>query len=92
MPPGTRAARLRARTSSSSASPAIILVGLAGGYLIYRRSGAALPAPATTLEPGERIPLRMTGMVRTPTGLEHLREAPGDLVRFVLGRQVAQPG
>ena len=71
---------------------AIILAGLAGGYLIYRRSGAALPAPARTLEPGDRLPLRVTGMVRTPTGLEHLREAPGDLVRFGLGRRVAQPG
>jgi hypothetical protein len=71
---------------------AIILAGLAGGYLIYRRSGAALPAPARTLAPGDRLPLRVTGMVRTPTGLEHLREAPGDLVRFALGRRIPQPG
>jgi hypothetical protein len=66
----------------------IILVGLAGGYLIYRRSDRGLPAPATTVAPGERIGLRISGEVRTPTGREHVREAPGELVRFVLGRRV----
>ena len=65
-----------------------ILVGLAGGYLIYRRSAAALPAPVTTQGPGERLPLRITGVLRTPTGREHVREVPGELVRFVLGRPV----
>jgi hypothetical protein len=70
----------------------IIIVGLAGGYLIYRRGGSGLPIPATTLEPGERLPLRISGLVRTPTGLEHVREAPGALVRFVLGRPVLAVG
>jgi hypothetical protein len=69
----------------------IILAGLAGGYLIYRRAGAALPAPMRSLEAGDRLPLRLTGIVRTSTGLEHLREAPADLVRFALGRRVPQP-
>ena len=45
-----------------------ILVGLAGGYLIYRRADRSLPLPASSLGPGERIPLRITGIVRTPTG------------------------
>jgi hypothetical protein len=40
------------------------------------------------MAPGERLPLRISGLVRTPTGLEHVREAPGELVRFVLGRPV----
>lgn len=71
---------------------AVILVGLAGGYLIYRRSDARLPSPATTLLSGERIPLRITGVVRTPTGLQHVREAPGELIRFVLGRPVMTSG
>ncbi|HEX6867324.1 MAG TPA: hypothetical protein VF119_00900 [Candidatus Limnocylindrales bacterium] len=66
----------------------IILVGLAGGYLIYRRSAMSLPVPSTTLGPGDRIPVRISGLVRTPAGLGHVREAPGDLIRFVLGRQV----
>ena len=61
----------------------IIMVGLAGGYLIYRRGDDRLPTPATTLAPGERLALRISGLVRTPTGLEHVREAPGALVRFV---------
>ena len=66
----------------------VILVGWAGGYLIYRRSDRGLPLPATSLGAGERIPLRITGVLRTPTGLEHVREAPGALIRFVLGRPV----
>jgi hypothetical protein len=66
----------------------VILVGWAGGYLIYRRSDLGLPVPATSLGAGERIPLRITGVLRTPTGLEHVREAPGALIRFVLGRPV----
>jgi hypothetical protein len=65
-----------------------ILVGLAGGYLIYRRSETSLPVAATTLAARERLPLRITGIIRTPTGREHVREAPGELVRFVMGREV----
>jgi hypothetical protein len=68
-----------------------ILVGLAGGYLIYRRSDGRLPAPATSLGPGERLPLRITGVVRTPTGREHVREVPGELVRFDMGRPIEMP-
>ena len=66
----------------------VLLVGWAGGYLIYRRSGLCLPVPATSLAAGERIPLRITGVLRTPTGLERVREAPGAIIRFVLGRPV----
>jgi hypothetical protein len=69
----------------------IILIGLAGGYVIYRRSDGALPTPATTMAPGERLSVRISGIVRTPTGLEHVREAPGELVRFDLGRPVVAP-
>ena len=54
-----------------------ILVGLSGGYLIYRRSDRPLPEPARTLAVGERIPLRVTGLLRTTTGLVHVREAAG---------------
>ena len=61
-----------------------ILVGLAGGYLIYRRSAAALPGPAVSLAPGDRIPVRITGIVPTPAGREHVREMPADLVRLVV--------
>jgi hypothetical protein len=65
-----------------------ILVGWAGGYLIYRRSDRGLPVPVASLGAGERIQLRVTGVLRTPSGLEHVREAPGALIRFVLGRPV----
>jgi hypothetical protein len=59
-----------------------MLIGLSGGYLIYRRSGRGLPPPATSLALGERLPLRVTGLLRTGEGLIHVREAPADLVRF----------
>lgn len=71
------------------AAAGTILVGLAGGYLIYRRSEGRLPDPVTTLCAGERLPLRITGIVRTPTGRERVREAPGELVRFAFGRPVS---
>ena len=63
-----------------------------------RRAGRRLPhlptlrrraaRPGDDLGPGERLPLRITGVLRTPTGREHVREVPGELVRFVLGRPV----
>jgi hypothetical protein len=61
---------------------AVMVIGLAGGYLIYRRSADRLPAAATTLGIGERIPVRVTGRVRSGGGEVHLREAPADLLRF----------
>jgi hypothetical protein len=67
----------------------VIVIGLASGYLIYRRTDGPLPSPATTLATGEGIPVRITGLVRTPTGVELVREAPGDLIRFLLGRPIA---
>ena len=63
-------------------SAGAMLVGLAGGYLVYRRSDGPLPAPATGLALGGRIPLRVTGLLRTRDGLVHVREAPADLVRY----------
>lgn len=59
-----------------------ILVGLSGGYLIYRRDGGPLPERATSMALGERIPLRITGLLRTSDGLIHVREASADLVRY----------
>ena len=61
-----------------------MLVGLAGGYLIYRRSEGRLPEPTTSLAVGERVPVKVTGLLRTAEGLIHVREAPADLVRFAL--------
>ncbi|MDP9482220.1 MAG: hypothetical protein M3P84_03255, partial [Chloroflexota bacterium] len=70
-----------------------ILVGLAGGYLIYRRSSGRLPEPATSLAVGERLPLKVTGLLRTTEGLIHVREAPADLVRFpVAAPSPGEPG
>jgi hypothetical protein len=60
----------------------VILIGFAGGYLIYRRDDRRLPSRATTLAVGERIPLRVSGNLRTGGGQVHVREAPADLLRF----------
>lgn len=68
-----------------------ILVGLAGGYLVYRRAPGRLPEPRTTLGIGERVPLRVTGLLRTTTGLVHVREAAADLVRFPTASSMRSP-
>jgi hypothetical protein len=61
----------------------LIVVGLAGGYLRFRPAGP-LPAAADVLAVGMRIPVRVSGDLRTPRGLLHVREAVADLVRFGL--------
>ncbi len=63
----------------------VILIGLAGGYLIYRKATGTLPEPATSLAIGDRIPVRVTGLLRSGSGLIHVREAPADLLRFQTG-------
>lgn len=63
----------------------LILIGLAGGYLVYRKATGPLPEAATSLAIGERIPIRVTGLLRSGSGLIHVREAPADLLRFQTG-------
>jgi hypothetical protein len=67
----------------AGAVAAVIAVGLAGGYVRFR-PGGALPPAASELPAGGRIPLRITGDLRTPKGFGHVREAPADLVRFAM--------
>ncbi len=62
---------------------AIIVVGALGGYVRFRPSGPT-PSASATMAPGERIPVRVTGLLRGPAGLVHAREAAADLKRFVL--------
>jgi hypothetical protein len=61
----------------------IIVIGVAGGYVRFRPEGT-LPLAASRLTTGQRIPLRVTGDLRTRAGFRHLREADADLVRFEL--------
>jgi hypothetical protein len=68
----------------------VILVGLAGGYLVYR-GGDRLPEPAATLASGEQIPLRASGVLRTVQGPEHVREAPAALARVPLAAVRPEP-
>jgi hypothetical protein len=80
MPPNTQV--VFAVATGAGLGAALILIGLAGGYLVFRRAEGSPPGPATTMAPGDRIPLRVTGRLRTPTGDLHVREVPADLVRF----------
>jgi len=63
---------------------AVLAIGLAGGYLVFRRSKRPLPSGARTLDPAEAIPARVTGSLRRQDGLIHVREAEAQLVRFPL--------
>jgi hypothetical protein len=63
---------------------AVLTIGLVGGYLVYRRSKAALPSGGRKLAAGQAIPLRVTGSLRRADGLIHVREASAQLVRFPL--------
>ncbi len=69
---------------------AVIAVGVAGGYLRFR-PGGKLPPAALELPAGGRIPLRITGDLRTPNGFGHVREAAAELVRFVMVPVEAEP-
>jgi hypothetical protein len=72
---------------------AVLAIGLAGGYLVFRKSKAALPSGGRRLAAGEAIPLRVTGSLRREDGLLHVREASAQLVRFPLwvANEVAPP-
>jgi hypothetical protein len=74
----------------AGAVAAVIAVGVAGGYVRFR-PGGALPPAASELPAGGRIPLRITGDLRTPGGFGHVREAPADLVRFAMVPVEAEP-
>ena len=82
------ARRRRARRSPSgwplcaASRPGSSSIGLAGGYLIYRRGERPMPAPATTMAIGDRIPLRVTGILRAASDVVHVREVPADLLRY----------
>lgn len=62
---------------------AVLVAGVLGGYIVFRRGGS-LPVGATTMAPGDRLAARVSGHLRAPDGLVHVREAPADLVRYVL--------
>ena len=67
----------------------LIVIGLVGGYVVYRRGDRTLPRPASTMVVGDRIGLRVTGRLRSVEGPIHVREAPADLVRFATSAPVA---
>ena len=67
----------------------VIAIGLVGGYLVFRRSRRGLPSGARALDPGAAIPVRVTGVLRRPDGLVHVREAKAQLVRFTLASEAS---
>ncbi len=68
----------------------VILIGRAGGYIGYRPT-TGRPAGASTMSAADTIPLRLTGVVRSPTGPAHIRDAPAVLRRFALRDVPAAP-
>ncbi|MFP5342659.1 MAG: hypothetical protein ACLGIJ_07030 [Candidatus Limnocylindria bacterium] len=72
---------------------AVLLVGLAGGYVGFRSTGRR-PAGATTLGIDDAVPVRLTGVVRTPRGPLHVRDVPARIRRFAIGEPATgiQPG
>ena len=62
---------------------AVIAVGVAGGYARFQGAGS-VPFGVASMLPGERMPARVTGVLRGPAGMTHVREAPVDLIRFEL--------
>ncbi len=77
------AAALFAAAAALVVVAAVIAVGALGGYVVFRPGGGSPPA-GRSFAPGERLPARVSGRLRAPTGLVHVREAPADVVRFVL--------
>ena len=67
------------------AGAGMILVGVAGGYVVFRASRRTAPSDGEPLPAEEGIPVRISGVVRRPDGLLHVREAPGRLTRFRYG-------
>ncbi len=67
----------------AAALSGVIGVGLAGGYVIYRKLGAR-PAGASTLVGADSIRVRLTGVVRGPAGPTHVRDVSAVVRRFVL--------
>jgi hypothetical protein len=62
---------------------AVIVIGSVGG-LVRFRPGDGWPSKVSTFAPGERMPVRVTGALRTPAGLTQVREVDADLVRYVM--------
>jgi hypothetical protein len=60
---------------------AVIAIGVGGGYLRFR-PGGTLPHGPATLPPGGRIPVHITGNLRSQGGLVDVREVGADLVRL----------
>lgn len=64
----------------------VILIGSVAGPVRFKRSGATVRAASSgpTMTAGARVPVHVTGVLRAPRKLVRVREARGDLVRFVL--------
>jgi len=68
----------------------VIVIGSAAG-LVRFRPGGGWPSRVSTFAPGERMPVRVTGALRTPAGLTQVREDDADLVRYVLSPSTPPP-
>ena len=67
---------------------AVIVIGAIGG-LVRFRPGGGWPSRVATFTPGERMPVHVTGLLRTPTGPTQVREVDAELVRYVMAPAAA---
>jgi hypothetical protein len=68
----------------------IILIGYVAGYVGYRRE-AGRPAGASTMVLGDAVPVRLSGVVRSPQGLTHVRDVAAVVRRFETRPEARQP-
>jgi hypothetical protein len=61
---------------------ALIVVGVAGGYVVFRPSRRPVPTDGRPLAPDEAIAVSVTGVLRRPDGASHVRDVRGRVVRF----------
>jgi len=63
----------------------VIVIGTVGGAVRFRPDPPGLRGvPAAAMTAGERVPVHVTGALRSANGYVRSREAPADFVRFVL--------
>jgi hypothetical protein len=67
-----------------------ILVGYVAGYVGYRRE-AGRPAGASTMAQADVVPVRLSGVVRSPQGSTHVRDVAAVVRRFETRPAAAQP-
>ena len=70
----------------------VILAGRQAGCLVFRAAAQPLPGHARSMAVGERLAVKVTGTLVSPTGLTRVREAKAELARIELPPPAAPDG